>query len=102
MSFDFRTMLDRIRHARGKRKKHVCTKKFFDVLRQATIDRPSFNVPAAAIQISNCDDDYSQELLDTFAPASISNKSLVAKYVNGNGNCLFNAVSVTLIGKSIE
>ena len=102
MSYDYSAALTSLRDARRKRGKIIVTKKFFDTLKVVNQTLPlssfykDFTVvpPYACI----CHDKYSNELLREHVHGDIVN-GRVAKTVTGNDNCLFNAVSVALIGK---
>lgn len=99
MNFDYTASLSRVRDARNKRSRVNITKKFFDTLRRENIQLPMFDVNKSLVNsyASLRDDSYSNELLRSHAPND-SVRQLVAKSVNGNGNCLFNSASVALIG----
>ena len=102
MSYDYSAALTSLRDARRKRGKIIVTKKFFDTLKVVNQALPlsSFYKDFTVVQTYACicDDKYSNELLRHHVHGDIAH-GRVAKTVTGNGNCLFNAVSVALIGK---
>ena len=103
MSFDYSSALARVSDARSKRSRAKITKKFIDTLRCENRDMPMFdadklmNQPHSAVK----DDCYSNELLRRHAP-NFDVQGLVAKYATGDGNCLFNATSTSLIGNELR
>ena len=102
MSYDYSAALTVFRDARRKRGKNIVTKKFFDALKvvNETLPLSLFHANLIVVQPHAfiCDDVYSNELLRQHVHQDISH-GRVAKTVTGNGNCLFNAASVALIGK---
>ena len=100
MSYDYTAALTVLRDARRKRGKIIVTKKFFDTLKVANqaLPLPSFYTDLIVAQpyACVCDDKYSNELLRHVHQDIAHGR--VAKTVTGNGNCLFNAASVALIG----
>ena len=102
MSYDYSAALTVFRDARRKKGKIIVTKSFFDTLNvvNKALPLPVFHTNLIVVQphISICDDVYSNELLRQHVRHDIAH-GRVAKTVTGNGNCLFNAASVALIGK---
>jgi hypothetical protein len=101
MDIVYKTALDMIRDARKKRGKISFTAKFFDTLKKVNRLLPSFNTSYKPLRRAPplVDDDiYSTELMRAHAPWAVV-RGRVAKWVNANGNCLFNAISLALIGK---
>ena len=98
MSFDYKAALTCLRDARSKRGRNIFTKRFIDAVRVINREVPMFDVNAPMIQSysSTITDIYSNELLQQHGPAGQG----VAKQVSADGNCLFNAVSVALVGKN--
>jgi len=88
--------------ARGKRK--TITTKFIQTLSRENRSMPSFSIPLPATpvqqQVILQDDPYSDRLLIEYGPLEAT-VGHAAKFVTGNGNCLFNSASVALIGKKI-
>ena len=103
MSFDYSAALTRLRDARNKRSRASISKRFIEALRREHRDLSVFDAdrimkqPHSSVQ----NDRYSNELLRDNAPRNVALQGLVAKSVNGNGNCLFNSASVALIGKEV-
>ena len=96
-----------MRDSRNKRSKvNIITKRFFDTLKRENKSLPMFDANRSLVRpyASLHDDRYSNEMLKRHAPndgADVADngiRGLVAKSVNGNGNCLFNSASVILIG----
>ena len=105
MSFDYFAALNQVRDgdARSKRGRGDISRKFIEALKREHRYLPMFDTDRAINQEFSClqDDRTSNELWISHAQNNFSQR-LVAKCVNGNGNCLFNATSVALIGKQIE
>jgi len=103
MSFDYSESLGRLRDARTKRKRVSLPKRFFEVTREVIKAMPCLNTYAAELhEYADVENDhYSNELLRAHAPSELSQRRL-AKRVTGNGNCLFNSVSVALTGKLLH
>ena len=104
MDFDYDSALTVLGDARSKRSKISLSKRFFDTLRKVNGSLPpsSFNtnldivIPHASLR----DDSCSNELLRQHVSQDfLQLQGRVAKCATGNGNCLFNSVSVALIGK---
>ena len=99
MAYDYFQSLRCIRDARNKRSRGNLSKKFFDTLRQENVKLPSFNRNIGLVRPYSLtpDDVYSNSILNE--QVHLARDGMVAKSVTGNGNCLFNAVSLALIGK---
>ena len=99
--YDYRGSLCLLRDARKKRGKVELTKKFFDTLKKVNRELPTFAVwsdlPLAST-IAAKEDVYSNQVLREHAPG-VAGGRRVAKLVSGNGNCLFNSASLSLIGR---
>lgn len=103
MSFDYRRSLGSLRDARKKRGKIELTKKFFDALTITNREMPFYVPPTQLLHpyASIEDDTYAAMLLLTYGQRElIDDEGLRAKRATGNGNCLFNAVSLALIGRA--
>jgi len=99
MNFDYFNSLARISAARSKRSRSCITKRFFDTLRRENSEIPEFEMDRLLVSDHISDDLYSDRLLSEFGPHEVGHRRR-AKKVTGNGNCLFNAASVALIGMS--
>ena len=87
-----------LRDSRSKRGRNIVTKKFIDAVKVVNRDMPMFDASlttASSSIASQTTDLYSNELLKKHSLT----RHGVAKEVKGDGNCLFNAVSVALVGK---
>lgn len=100
--YDYSVALTVIRDARKKRGKVSLTKKFFDTLKVVNREIPASSFYDILHQVqphSAFGYDYiSNELLRQHISREIG-RGRVAKSVKSDGNCLFNSVSVALIGK---
>jgi hypothetical protein len=94
--YDYGGALKLMRDARAKRGTSM-TRRFIDTVRKITLSLPMYDICPKIVKEYNltADDDYSNALLRKHGPFEAGR---VAKYVNGNGNCLFNSVSLWLIG----
>ena len=98
LQYDYSGALHLMRNARAKRGTSM-TKKFIDTVRKVNISLPTYDTSPEMVKEYRftANDDYSNALLEEFGPCEAGR---VAKFVNGNGNCLFNSVSLSLIGKN--
>ena len=95
----YKAALTCLRDSRSKRGRNIMTKKFIDAVRIINRDMPMFDASlttASSSFTSRTTDIYSNELLKKHSLTGHG----VAKEVTGDGNCLFNAVSVALVGKN--
>ena len=101
MDYDYLGALGLLRDARCKRKNSIVTAKFIEAVRRVNKSLPMLDdhVDLSCSLAEEIEDDcYSTALLRKFGPHESSVLNRVAKCVQGNGNCLFNSVSVILTG----
>ena len=97
--YDYCRCLREIKNAFGKRGGGV-TKKLLKVLGTENAAMPLFKcINVIGDRPNNQTDGYSTSILQQYGPVELRQQGRVALAVNGDGNCLFNSVSVALIGE---
>ena len=103
MPYPYAAALSCISSARNKRGRNGATDRLFTVVRGVHQQLPAYKLVSldddelARRHASIQDDITSTTILRQFGPMS-EVRGCVPKRVNGDGNCLFNAASVALIG----